>query len=73
MKQVFISFVGDRDEDNDDFRIVGDTYEDVLKHLCLFLNDQHNFNYQFSMKPIINGEEIKDWEEINEYKRPNFF
>jgi hypothetical protein len=58
MKEVFISFIGDRDGEDDDFRIVGDDYEEVLKHLCLFLNDQLNFPYQFSMTPIINGEAV---------------
>ena len=45
MKQVFISYT----EGDDDFRIVGKDYEEVLKYLCLFLNDQLNFPYTFSM------------------------
>ena len=45
MKQVFISYT----EGDDDFRIVGKDYEEVLKYLCLFLNDQLNFPYAFSM------------------------
>lgn len=50
MKEVFVSFVGDRDGEDDDFRIVGKDYEEVLKYLCLFLNDQLNFPYTFSME-----------------------
>jgi hypothetical protein len=49
MKEVFVSFVGDRDGEDDDFRIVGKDYEEVLKYLCLFLNDQHNFPYRFGL------------------------
>jgi hypothetical protein len=48
MKQVFISYT----EGVDDFRIMGDNYQEVLKNLCLFLNDQENFPYRFSLKPI---------------------
>ena len=46
MKQVFISYT----EGDDDFRIVGKDHEEVLKYLCLFLNDQLNFPYTFSME-----------------------
>ena len=46
MKQVFISYT----EGDDDFRIVGKDYEEVLKYLCLFLNDQENFPYRFGLK-----------------------
>jgi len=45
MKQVFISYT----EGDDDFRIVGEDYKEVLKHLCLFLNDQNNFPYRFGL------------------------
>jgi len=54
MKQVFISYT----EGDDDFRIVGKDYQEVLKHLCVFLNDQLNFPYQFSMEYI--PKEIED-------------
>ena len=27
-------------------------------YLCLFLNDQMNFPYRFSLEPLINGKEI---------------
>ena len=46
LKQVFISYT----EGDDDFRIVGKDHEEVLKYLCLFLNDQLNFPYTFSME-----------------------
>jgi hypothetical protein len=45
MKQVFVSYT----EGDDDFRIVGKDYEEVLKYLCLFLNDQDNFPYRFGL------------------------
>ena len=45
MKEVFVSYT----EGDDDFRIVGENYEEVLKYLCLFLNDQHNFPYRFGL------------------------
>ena len=48
MKEVYISYT----EGDDDFRIVGDDYKEVLEHLCLFLNDQHSFPYRFSLEPI---------------------
>lgn len=54
MKEIYISYT----EGDDDFRIVGEDYKEVLEHLCLFLNDQLNFPYRFSLKPLINGEEI---------------
>ena len=47
MKEVFISYT----EGDDDFRIVGDDYKQVLERLCLFLNDQTNFPYRFSLEP----------------------
>ena len=46
MKQVFISYT----EGDDDFRIVGDNYKQVLQHLCLFLNDQLDFPYRFNLE-----------------------
>jgi hypothetical protein len=45
LKQVFISYT----EGDDDFRIVGKDYKEVLKYLCLFLNDQSNFPYRFTL------------------------
>ena len=48
MKEIFISYT----EGDDDFKIVGEDYKEVLEHLCLFLNDQMNFPYRFSLKPI---------------------
>jgi hypothetical protein len=54
MKEVYISYT----EGDDDFRIVGEDYKEVLEYLCLFLNDQMNFPYRFSLKPLINGEEV---------------
>ena len=53
MREIYISYT----EGEDDFRIVGDDYKEVLEHLCLFLNDQMNFPYQFSLNPI-NKEEV---------------
>ena len=57
MKEVYISYT----EGDDDFRIVGDDYKEVLEHLCMFLNDQLNFPYTFSMeyKPKENQNESK--------------
>ena len=54
MKEIFISYTeaGNDVDAQDDFRIVGDDYKEVLEHLCLFLNDQMNFPYQFSLNPI---------------------
>ena len=53
MKEVYISYT----EGDDDFRIVGEDYKEVLEYLCLFLNDQMNFPYRFSLEPLINGKE----------------
>ena len=60
MREVYISYTeaGDNFDDRDDFRIVGEDYKEVLEYLCLFLNDQMNFPYRFSLKPLINGEEV---------------
>jgi hypothetical protein len=46
LKTVYVSYT----EGDDDFMIVGEDYKEVLKHLCLFLNDQENFPYRFSLK-----------------------
>lgn len=61
MKQIFISYTeaGDNFDAQDDFRIIGDDYEEVLKNLCLFLNDQENFPYRFGFKRMINAEEVE--------------
>jgi hypothetical protein len=61
MKELFISYTeaGNDVDAQDDFRIVGDDYKEVLERLCLFLNDQSNFPYRFGFKPMTNGEEIR--------------
>tara|TARA_R110000822_G_scaffold292265_1_gene414257 strand:- start:117 stop:302 length:186 start_codon:yes stop_codon:yes gene_type:complete len=61
MKEIFISYTeaGNDVDAQDDFRIVGDDYKEVLERLCLFLNDQSNFPYRLGFKPMTNGEEIR--------------